>query len=227
MIIDVAGLPVELSRKRIKNLNLRINHQGEVKVSAPLRLPLDLIHRYLNEKRDWIDTHRIKLQAQPPICSLKFETGESHFFLGKRYDLIVHTATPLNHITIDEQSIYCFINYGATVIERQTLLQQWYRQQMHGILPNLIKKWEEIIGVQVQTYHIKVMKTRWGSCNSSKQRVSLNLNLIQKPLNCLEYVIVHELVHLLEASHNSRFYALMSQFMPDWKYYKKQLTCPI
>lgn len=222
-MIEIDGLTVTLVRKRIKNLNLRINALGEVNVSVPLNFPLDLIHRYLEEKRAWIDTHRRRLQGRLPVAPLTLTTGESLPFLGGHYELIVYTQSKHQRIEIDNTRLHLFVKAEATFAEKDALLQRWYRSQMLNVLPELIQKWEALIGVRVNAWGIRVMKTRWGSCNTSKKRIWLNLNLIKKPLPCLESVIVHELVHLLEASHNKRFYALMSQFMPDWKTYQHYL----
>ena len=119
--------------------------------------------------------------------------------------------------------MHFYIMPHMALSEQKHFLQQWYRQQMHRLLPELIKKWSMIVGVTIAEYRVKCMKTRWGSCNPLAKRICLNLNLIHKPLGCLEYVIVHELVHLYEPKHNQRFYAFMDHFMPSWKYYQTQL----
>jgi len=222
-MIEMNGFTVQLIRKRVKNLNLRIDRSGEVRLSAPLRFPMDLIHRFLHDKREWIEAHRSRLQARTETLPPRLDTGEVQYFLGKPYELIVlHDATR-NRVLIENEQLHLFVKSEATVAEKHAVLQRWYRQEMKSRLPDLIKKWEAIIGVQVNDWGIKAMKTRWGSCNTIKKRIWLNLNLIQKPLMCLEYVVVHELVHLLEASHNKRFHALMTQYMPDWKTWKNQL----
>ena len=224
MIIEIEGFSIEFSRKRIKNINLRINRQGEVKVSAPIKLPLERVHRFLQDKRDWIITRRRAVQTQSVMPSSKeIKTGEYHYFLGNPYTLIVHDNAKQGRIALEGNFMNCWVTAQTTYVNKQSLLQNWYRQEMRLLLPELIKKWEAVIGVQVEWWGIKAMKTRWGTCNPGKRRIWINLHLIQKPLICLEYVIVHELVHLLEASHNSRFYALMTEFMPDWALHQKQL----
>ncbi len=222
-MIEMDGLTVTLVRKRVKNLNLRINASGEVQISAPLRFPLDLIHRYLQEKREWIDTHRRRLQSRVSTLPQTLTTGELLPFLGHHYELTVYAQLKHHRIEIDSTRLHLFAKADATFAEKNVLLQHWYRSQMLNVLPELIQKWEAIIGVHANAWGVRAMKTRWGSCNTLKKRIWLNLKLIQKPLPCLESVIVHELVHLLEASHNKRFYALMSQFMPDWETYRHYL----
>lgn len=214
---------ITLVRKKIKNINLRISLSGEVKVSAPLRLPLPQIHRFLEEKREWIDHHRRRIKARQPQHPLTLTTGDCLYFLGDPYEWIVYEQEKYPRIEIDNTRMHCFIKANASFAEKNELLQRWYRNQMANLLPELIQKWEAIVGVKINAFGIRAMKTRWGSCNILKKRIWLNLNLIEKPLGCLESVIVHELVHLLEASHNKRFYALMSQFMPNWKQHQQSL----
>ena len=222
-MIEMGGFTVQLNRKRVKNLNLRIDRAGHVKLSVPLKLPIELVHRFLHEKRDWIEAHRHRLQARAEVASPSFIDGETHYFLGMPYKLALFSGVKHCRLDMPHEQLHIFIKPDSTCAEKKAILQSWYREQMQFRVPELIKKWEVIIGVQVNEWGIKTMKTRWGSCNTVKKRVWLNLNLIQKPLMCLEYVIVHELVHLLEASHNKRFYALMTQFMPEWKTWKNQL----
>lgn len=166
---------IQLSRKPIKNINLRIDMQGNVKVSAPYRCSLSSINKFLEAKREWIIHHRQKILSRGFVDLSALEVKDEH------------------------------------------------RKQLETFLIPMIQKWEPIIGVHADQWGIKKMKTRWGSCNTVKKRIWINLYLIHKPLLCLEYVVVHELVHLLEASHNKRFYQLMTRFMPDWKIYKKLL----
>lgn len=217
MLIELDGLAVKLIRKRIKNLNLRIHRSGDVHVSVPMRFPLELVYRFLEDKREWIDGHQRKLQARPYEKITTLETGDMLLFRGQRYELHVHEASTKNYIVIENAMIHFLVKQGISFEEKQILLNRWYRDQMQQHLPELFNKWESLIGVHANAYGVKLMKTRWGSCNILKKRIWLNLKLIQKAPICLEYVLVHELVHLLEASHNKRFYALMTQFMPDWK----------
>ena len=222
MIIEIDGLSVHLYRKRIKNINLRINMAGDVKVSAPMRLPLYIIHEFLQVKRDWIQERRQQLIAKSKPVP-QFMHGEQHFFLGKSYQLKIHENAQRDQIIIDGDWMNCHLKQRHELSHSQKILQTFYKQEMHLLLPALILKWEAVIGVRIDSWCTKMMKTRWGSCNPIKKRICLNIRLMQKPLICLEYVIVHELIHLLEANHGPRFYALMSQFMPEWRHYQKQL----
>ncbi|MDI1351398.1 MAG: SprT family zinc-dependent metalloprotease, partial [bacterium] len=127
------------------------------------------------------------------------------------------------HVVLNDQFIYLYVTHHATQAQKQLIIDRWYRHEMSLLLPDLFQHWEKIIGVRVAQWGIKKMKTRWGSCNTRAHRIWLNLNLIQKNSVCLEYVLVHELVHLLEASHNQRFYNLMTRFMPQWRHYQALL----
>lgn len=223
MTVTLHGMEIIVIKKRIKNINLRIDRQGVVKVSAPMRCSLQRIHAFLTEKEDWITLHVAKIKAQPRQTPVSVQTGELGYYLGKTYPFQVHTSHQRPCIKLEDDHIACFIRPSTTEDQKQLLLKDWYRTQMQSILPALITKWEPIIGVQVKEWGVRVMTSRWGSCNTLKSRIWLNLNLMQKPLICLEYVLVHEMVHLLEASHNRRFYALMSLFMPEWMACKRLL----
>jgi predicted metal-dependent hydrolase len=222
-LVQMHGIDIHLSRKRIKHINLRIDAEGKVKVSAPMRCALTTIARFLQEKKDWIIQHRARLLLRPQVSQAQFFSGEPHLFLGQMYTLIIHEHAPQQRVALEGTHLCCYLKASANHDKKRLLLQAWHRAQMKALIPDLLTKWEAIIGVKVNQWGIKIMKTRWGSCNTTKKRIWLNLSLTHQPLGCLEYVLVHELVHLLEASHNHRFYALMSQFMPDWPVYKALL----
>jgi predicted metal-dependent hydrolase len=221
MIIELDGIAIEISRKPIKNMNLRIYPpDGLVKVSAPMRYSEQLIKQHLQEKSEWIRAQRDKIRERSSYKEELLHTGSSISFKGKNYLLIVNEHHGPVQVRINDEVIHCYTPYNATQSQKQMILDHWYRKEMNSIVPEMITRWERIIKVKVNEWGIKKMKTRWGSCNTRAHRIWLNLSLIKKPLMCLEYVIVHELVHLLEASHNKRFYALMTQFMPQWRDYQ-------
>lgn len=225
MTLEIDGVRIEIIRKPIKNMYLRVKPStGDVTVSAPLKLSLKAIQTQLTAKLAWIHTARARAIARKPCLPtpLMMENGEKHLFLGSSYTLIIHPNATSKEIIIEGELMHCFLKSDSHE-KRALFLQTWYKQQMQSLLPDLIRKWEPIIGVCVLAWGVKNMKTRWGSCNVVAHRIWLNLRLIQKPLVCLEYVLVHEMVHLLEANHSKRFYALMTRFMPEWKTYQKQL----
>ncbi|STX50358.1 zinc metalloprotease [Legionella busanensis] len=224
MIVEIEGFKVELTRKPVKYINLRITSQGNIKISAPKRSSLVSISRFVKDKSGWITSNQERLKSQETIINMHLREGEEHFFLGKRYPLHLKKSQKQKGIVLNDEDMHCFITNDNNTTVKRTILHSWYREQMLVLLPKLIQKWEPIIGVKVLEYGVKMMKTRWGSCNTLAKRIWINLHLIQKPLICLEYVLVHEMVHLLEPSHNKRFHMLMTKFMPDWPQYKDLLN---
>lgn len=216
------NITVELARKPIKHIYLRITVDGAVKVSAPLHCTDNHIRDFLSAKNEWLERH-LSVYTKKKSSASHYITGERYFYLGKSYILIVKPANDVRKVVLSAPYLYLFIDIRASGDDRKNTLSQWYRGELKNILPFLIEKWEPIIGVTVNEWRIKKMKTRWGSCNIRDHRIWLNASLIEKPIECLEYVLVHEMVHLLEPSHNSRFHALMTEFMPEWKLYKKRL----
>lgn len=226
MIIEIDGIAVEVIRKKIKNINLRIYPPlGQVKVSVPHRYNLELLKQHLQTKIAWIKEQQNRIQKNNFYQTEEqcVQTGSIIPFKGEQYTLFLIEHYGPNHINLLDKTLYFYMKPNTTMELRQKYLEQWYRRELELVLPNLIRHWEKIISVKVLQWGIKQMKTRWGSCNTRAQRIWLNLNLIKKPLICLEYVLVHELIHLLEPSHNARFYTLMSQFMPLWREYQHLL----
>jgi predicted metal-dependent hydrolase len=222
--IEIDGISIEILRKPIKNMHVRIYPpDGRVQISAPMRLNINYIYKQVEAKLTWLHTQRAKLQSQPVLSELTMHTGESHFFLGQAYTLIVHETQNPKQVILKDNELLLSTKPNATLAEKEAILKRWYQTQMHNLVPDLIKKWQPIIDVSVADWGVKTMKTRWGSCNVRMRRIWLNLVLIKKPILCLEYVLVHELVHLLEASHNTRFYQLMDKFMPEWRTHQKAL----
>ena len=205
---DLQGIVVQVVRKSIKHLILRVYPPtGEVKLSAPLAVPWPDVEAYLWSKQAWIQAQRQRFAlADASVC-----------LWGETLPLVQHVTAGKMSVMQDEHGVQAFFHPEASPELKQAVLNTWYREQLSGCLPELISHWQVVIGVQVNAWGIKRMKTRWGSCNPRAQRIWLNLRLIHKPKVCLEYVLVHEMVHLLEASHNRRFYALMQQFLPEWK----------
>lgn len=224
MIIELDGIPIEVIRKKIKNIHLRIYPpDGLVKISVPLKCNEQFIRDSLEAKSAWIYNQRERIRNRSTHEESDLQTGSTITFQGQQFLLIIEEHHGPNQIKLNQNLIYCYISPNSSLIEKQAILDNWYKRQMQLLLPSLINRWEAIIGVKVAEWGIKKMKTRWGSCNINAARIWLNLNLIKKPPICLEYVLVHELVHLLEPRHNSKFYALMSQFMPRWREYDNLL----
>ena len=221
MIIELDGIPIEISRKAIKNMNLRIYPpDGLVKVSAPLKLSERLIRQTLEQKKTWIHEQREKIRSRTVPEEPLLQTGATIPFLGKNYLLVLEEHHGPTQIKINDELLHFYTQPNSTSVQRKKALDTWYQREMASLLPDLIRHWEAVVGVKVCAWRIKKMKSRWGSCNTSTACICLNLNLMKKPQVCLEYVLVHELVHLWERGHNQRFYGLMSQFMPQWREYE-------
>ena len=223
--MDIDGLEINVVRKNIKHLYLKVYPpEGEVRLVCPRQLDNDTIRQLIAPKIDWIVQKRTKFQAQSRRTPLQYVSGESHYYQGDRYLLEVIYQQGKPRVIIDRSQLKLYVRYGSIREQREQVLLTWYRQQLKAELPHIIAKWEAIIGVKVNEWRIKTMKTRWGTCNVQARRIWLNLELIKQPPHCLEYVVVHELVHLLERQHNARFWQYMTQFMPNWQQYQRELN---
>lgn len=224
--ITVSGISVEVVRKAIKNLHIGVYPpEGRVRVAAPTRMSMDAIRLAVVGKLGWIKKHQLKFAGQERQSPREYVTGETHFFRGKRYRLNVLTqAGPAGVAILKHGTIELHIPEGSDTARRERVLYDWYRCQLKTQIPELLEKWEQVLGVQTTEWGVKRMKTKWGTCNIKAHRIWLNLELVKKPIHCLEYIIVHELVHLLERLHNDRFTALMDQFLPLWRSYREELN---
>lgn len=216
--ITVRSIKVEVVRKDIKNLHLGVYPpQGRVRVAAPLVVSDDAVRLAVIEKLGWIKRQKAKFVEQPRQTQREMVNGESHYFLGQRYRLRVHERdAPASVAVRGIASLEQFVRPGAGAEQREAVLLHWYREQLKVLIPPLLDKWQPILGVQASHWGIRKMKTKWGSCNPTAKRVWFNLELVKKPVICLEYIVVHELVHLLERSHTQWFTAFMDLHLPDW-----------
>lgn len=224
--ITVDGLIVDIVRKDIKNLHLGIYPPaGRIRVAAPLRVNDEAVRLFTISRLGWIKSQQAKFQNQERQSAREFISGESHYYQGRRYLLNVEyrAGTPAVNIR-NNKTLDLFVRPGSDTQERERVLTNWYRRQLKEEIAPLIAKWEETIGVQVAEWGVKQMKTKWGTCNIEARRIWLNLELIKKPVHCLEYIIVHEIVHLLERHHNERFMTYMNRFMPLWQHYREELN---
>jgi len=223
--ITISGMKVEVVRKAIKNLHLGVYPpHGRVRVAAPLAVSDDAVRLAVIGKLGWIKRQRAKFEAQPRQSQREMVSGESHYFLGQRYRLrVVEHDGPARIALRGKASIDLFVRRDTTAEKREAVLHCWYREQLNALIPPLLEKWQPV-GVQVAAWGIRKMKTKWGSCNANARRIWLNLELAKKPVRCLEYIIVHELVHLLERHHNDRFHALMDDCMPTWRLRRVELN---
>ncbi len=225
--ITVSGVTVEVVRKPIKNLHLGVYPpQGRVRVAAPLAVDDEAVRLAVVAKLGWIKRQRAKFQAQPRQSQRRMVSGESHYFLGQRYRLRVRESSGIAlHITLRGKSCMdLFVRPETTVERREQVLQDFYRAELKRLVPELLEKWQPKLGVEVRAWGIKRMKTKWGTCNIEAQRIWLNLELAKKPVQCLEYILVHELAHLHERHHNDRFISLLDQHLPQWAQHRELLN---
>jgi predicted metal-dependent hydrolase len=224
--IIVNSLSVQIVRKDIKNLHLGVYPpNGRVRVAAPLAVSDNAIRLAVIAKLGWIKKQQAKFAAQPRQTMREMVSGESHYFLGRRYQLqVVERDGPSQVMQRNRTTIELHVRTKLDAEGRERVLQRWYREQLRDIIPPLLAKWEAILGVQAASWGIKKMKTKWGACSAGVQRIWLNLELAKKPERCLEYVLVHELAHLIESHHNDRFVSLMDQHLPHWRLYRQELN---
>ena len=224
--IRVSGVPVEIVRKGIKNLHLGVYPpHGRVRVAAPLRVSDAAVRLAVVGKLGWIKRQRARFEAQPRQSEREMVSGESHYFLGQRYRLRVVTYEgPAKVIARNKSIIELHVRRESSAEQRERVLQRWYRQQLKELIPPLLEKWQPALGVQADEWAIKKMKTKWGACNVKVRRIWLNLELAKKPAQCLEYIIVHELLHLLKRQHNDNFFALMNEYLPQWRSRRSELN---
>lgn len=224
--ITISDLVIDIDRKDIKNIHLGVYPpDGRVRMAVPLKVNDEAVRLFAISKIAWIKKHQANFKAQERQSKIEFISGETHYFQGKRYllNVIYHKGSPKVKVR-NNTYIDLYVKEGSDEAQRQKVMMNWYRQQLKQAIPPLIEKWTPILSVQVNDWGVKQMKTKWGTCNIEAKRIWLNLELAKKELHCLEYVVVHEMTHLLERHHNERFTLLMNRFLPNWRIYKDELN---
>jgi predicted metal-dependent hydrolase len=223
--IQLGDIAVNLVRKDIKNVHLSVHPPtGRVRIAAPTRMSLDTIRIFAISKLPWIRKQQNKLRAQERETPREYIDRESHYVWGNRYLLKVIEVDKTPSVELIHNRITLYVRPGTNRTKRQEILEDWYREQLRTAVLPLLVKWERLIGVKVKRLFIQRMKTKWGGCNHHACTIRLNTDLARKPRECLEYVVVHEMVHLLEPKHNLRFKALMKEFIPKWQSYREVLN---
>lgn len=223
--IELGDITVDVVLKDIKNVHLSVYPPtGRVRISAPRRMSLDTIRVFAISKLDWIKQQQAKLREQERETPREYVERESHYVWGKRYLLTVTESDEPPSVELKHSRMLLRVRPGTDEDKRQAIVEEWYREQLKEAVPPLLERWQPRLGVQVERWFVQRMKTRWGSCNHKARTIRLNTELAKKPVECLEYIIVHELVHLLEPTHNARFVALMDQFMPNWQLHRQALN---
>lgn len=217
--IRIRDLIVEVVRKDIKNLHLGVYPpNGRVRVAAPLAVSDEAIRLAVVGKLAWIRRQREKFESQPRQTTREAVSGESHYVFGRRYRLSIMKTTGRPEVLLRTKTkMELHVPARATKTERLAVLDRWYREQLRSEAGPMLEEWQDALGVRLEFWGVKRMKTKWGSCNHQTKRVWLNAELAKKPLACLEYIVVHELIHLLEPTHDDRFVALMDAHLPDWR----------
>lgn len=223
--IKVSNFEVDVIRKDIKNMHLAVYPPtGRIRLSAPTSANAEMVRLFAISKISWIKKHIKNFNDQPRETRRTYQNGESHYFLGKRYLLKVYEKPGASEVKIGNTKILLFVKDATNAALKANNMKEWYRSQLKLILPSLISKWEKEIGVKSNDWAVKQMRTKWGACNTEEKRIWLNLELVKKPLICIEYIIVHELVHLLERNHNENFVRHMDNFMPKWRHHRNELN---
>lgn len=237
--MEVDGLAIFVERKLIKYIHLKIDPEGgQVRVSIPDRVTREEIQKLIRKKWDWIQENRKQIQKKNPEGMSKYQDGDVFCLWGKPYTLRVKESPAYDRLflglertsslpgrSVDGEELYLRMELpsGVSTEERQELMDKFYRLQMKRRLPQLIARCEARTGLHAEEWRIRKMKTRWGSCNWKAGRIWLNLKLAAMDPKYMEYVMIHELCHLLEPSHNAHFYELMDQFLPEWKDLRKKM----
>jgi hypothetical protein len=223
--INLGDIAIEVVFKNIKNIHLSVHPpSGGVRIAAPAQMNLDTIRVFAISKLGWIKQQQKKLQDQERETPREYLDRESHYLWGKRYLLRVAKREQAPAVVLKHNHIVLGVRPGTDQVAKEAIIADWYRQQVKEVATELIPKWKPILGVDPKKIFVRRMKTKWGSCNPGAGTIRLNTELAKKPKDCLEYILVHELVHLLEPSHNARFVALMDKFMPAWRHYREQLN---
>ncbi|MDX9789173.1 MAG: SprT family zinc-dependent metalloprotease [Desulfobacterales bacterium] len=223
--LKLGDITVDVVFKDIKNIHLSVHPPtGQVRISAPLRMHLDTIRVFAISKIVWIKQQQKKLREQARETPREYLDRESHYVWGKRYLLTVTECDQAPSVELNHSRMLLRVRPGTDEKRMHLLAEGWYREQIKGAVPSLIAKWEPVLGVKVTKFFVQRMKTKWGSCNPAAGHIRLNTELAKKPMECLEYIVVHEMAHLLEPTHNARFRALMDRFMPKWQFYLDRLN---
>jgi predicted metal-dependent hydrolase len=223
--IKLGDVAVDVVRKPIKNVHLSVlPPAGRVRISAPERMSLDTVRVFAIAKLPWIKRQQDKLREQERETPREYIDRESHYVWGKRYLMKVVEANQPASVELAHSRMILRVRPGTNAVKRKAILEEWQREELRKAVPPLIEKWERLMDVQVRRFFVQRMKTKWGSCNHRAGSIRLNTDLVRKPRECLEYIVVHEMVHVLESTHNARFMALMDQFMPKWQSHRDALN---
>jgi predicted metal-dependent hydrolase len=224
-LIQIGTLCIEVTRKDIKHVHLSVHPpDGRVSLAAPLHTRLDVARAYAISKLPWIRLQQEKMAKQAREAPRSWVTRETHYLWGRRYLLQINETAGKQHVTTDHKRIYIWVRAGATPEKKAALLYEWQKKQLHEFVKTMLNKWELIIGVKANAYFLQKMRTKWGSCNHQSRNIRLNTELVKKPKDLVEYVIVHELAHLIVPTHSEKFVAILDQYYPNWREARMELN---
>ena len=223
--LELGGVSVDVVTKDIKNLHLSVYPPtGRVRIAAPLHMKLETIRVFAISKLGWIKRQQRQVADQEREAPREYLERESHYVWGKRYLMKVAVADGASTVGLNHSQLVLSLRPGTDEVRRGEILDAWYRAQIKMAMPALLARWQPLMGVKVERFFVQRMKTKWGSCTPTTRSIRLNTDLAKKPPGCLEYIVVHELAHLLEPTHNARFTALMDRFLPNWRQLRDDLN---
>jgi predicted metal-dependent hydrolase len=223
--LELGTIRVDVHFKDIKNLHLSVQPpEGRVTVSAPARMTLESVRLFAIRKLGWIKAQQRLLQSQERESAREFLSNESHFVWGKRYLMAVKEVESGLIVELGHSRLVLGIRSDSTAEAKKAVLAAWYRDLVKAEIPQIADRWAAVLGVELSRFYVRRMKTKWGSCNQKARSIRLNTELAKKPKECIDYVVLHELAHLLEPTHNARFIAIMDRAMPNWKLRRDQLN---
>lgn len=214
----LGDISIDVIRKEIKNIHLSVHPpSGRVRLAAPRRMSIETLRVFAIAKLPWIRRQRKKLNEQERETPREYINRESHYVWGKRYLLQIVERDQAPSIELGHGKIILQVRPGTDAAKRREIVEEWLRDLLRGAVPPLIEKWEAVLGVRVKKFHVQRMKTKWGSCNPRLGSIRLNTDLAQKPRECLDYIMAHEMIHLIEPTHSARFVVLIDRVMPRWQ----------
>ena len=223
--IKLGDIAVEVVFKDIKNIHLSVNPpDGAVRISAPARMSLDTLRVFAISRLAWIKRQRARLREQERETPREYLDRESHYLWGRRHLLTLIEADAAPSLELEHDRLLLRLRPGSDEVKKQAVVARWYRERIKAAAPPLIAHWEALLGVKLERFFVRGMKTRWGSCHPGKRHIRLNTELAKKPRVCLEYIVAHEMAHLVEPTHNARFIALLDRHMPNWRAHRDQLN---
>ncbi len=223
--LDFSGIKVDVIRKNIKNINLVVyRSSGKVRVSMPQHISTKWVQEFISKRVGWIKKHLQIIESRPKSIAPIYQKDETHFYFGEPYRMVIKLANQKPFVQLEDDDIIMTIRPGSDVVTREKVMREWYRKELKKRIPALIEKWEKGLGVKVKEWNVKKMKTRWGTCNIHAARIWLSLELAKKPIHYLDYVVLHEIAHLIERSHNARFKGILTGQMPNWKAVEREMN---